>query len=120
MKGLLSLFLVSALSFHEARDAKEKIRLSAASSRGQLHLTLFLHLRPQLSQPPAPYGANTQLIMANEGSMESPQPPLLTDEPGAAIARRYGRQNRRRLGGDVDASSSSSPTHSYCRDCVMV
>ena len=102
-KALLLLFLVSALSFHEARDAEEKMRFSAASSRGRLHLTLFLHLRPQPLRPLAPYGANTQPIMANEGSMESPQPPLSTDEPGTAIARRYGRQNRRQLGGDADA-----------------
>ena len=41
MKSSLLLFLVSALSFHEARDAKEKMRFFAASSRGRLHLTLF-------------------------------------------------------------------------------
>ena len=60
-----------ALSFYEACDAKEKIHFSAASLRAQLHLTLFLHLRPQPLWPPAPYGANTQPIMANEGSMEA-------------------------------------------------
>ena len=54
-----------------------------------LHLTLFLHLRPQPSQPPAPYGANTQPIMANEGSMESPRPPLSTDEPGAMMMHHH-------------------------------
>ena len=32
----------------------------------------FLHLRLQPSWPPAPHRPNTQPIMANEGSMESP------------------------------------------------
>ena len=49
MESTALLFLVSALSFHEARDAEEKMCFSAASSRGQERMTA----RDSFFAPPA-------------------------------------------------------------------
>ena len=87
IKAELLLFLVLESGLHEACVGDQRRRPKTSSRCVNFPSLIFCITQIEPWQPPAPYGANTRPTMANEGSYESPGPPLATDEPGAMIGR---------------------------------